>query len=142
MSEKHTGLSPLSKGMVTKTQLNALSKNFFSKLQVLDNGRHRSIDCSDSRHPEKGDTRAVIFNRKDVEALFAANPGCDGLKVYFGLHDKEIFPLPDDNSTDYQNKLMVVLITTSGQVENINDDASIAGKGLDNGKLCPPNIGC
>lgn len=142
MSEKNTDLKALPAGAVTKTQLDALSKNFFSKLQVLDNGRYRPIDCSNPTHPEKSDTKAVIFKKKDVEALFAANPGCDGLKIYFGVHDHAIFPIPEENRERYQNKIMAVLVTTSGQVENINDEPTAAAKGLDFAAQCPPLVGC
>ena len=142
MPDKTYALKSLPDGMVTKKQLDALSANFFSKVQLTDNGKLRPIDCSNPNHPEKSDTRAVVFQKKDVEALFAANPGCDGLKIYFGIHDHAILPIPEENRKRYQNKLMAVLVTTTGLLDNINNDATVAAKGLDNGMMCPPLTGC
>jgi hypothetical protein len=42
---------PFEDSVVTKKQLAALSANFFNKLQVMDNGRLRPIDCSDPSNP-------------------------------------------------------------------------------------------
>jgi hypothetical protein len=133
---------PFEDSVVTKKQLAALSANFFNKLQVMDNGRLRPIDCSDPSHPEKNDSRAVIFTKKNIDALFEANPGADGLKIYFGIHDHDIFPIPEENRKRYQNKLMAVLVTLTGSVENLNDDAGVAAKGMDNAVICPPFLGC
>lgn len=130
------------KSVVTKKQLEALSANFFKKLQVMDNGRLRPIDCSDPSHPEKNDSRAVIFSKKSIDALFEANPGADGLKIYFGIHDHDIFPIPEENRQRYQNKLMAVLVTLNGQVENLNNEPTVAAKGMDNAVICPPLTGC
>lgn len=149
MSEKPTEPTAAPSGMVSKKQLHALSANFFSKVQILDNGKYRPIDCSNPNHPEKSDTKAIVFSKKSVEALFAANPGCDGLKIYFGVHDHEILPIPEEFRERYQNKMMAVLVTTSGQVENLKEEGEMSkmavaggGEGLDNGKMCPPLIGC
>lgn len=160
MPDKTIDQAAAPQGMVTKQQIKALSKNFFSRLQILDHdGQHRPLDCSDPSHPQKNDTRCVYFEKSRIDALFAANPGSDGLKIFFGVHDHAIFPLPDDVKDKYHNKLMVVLVTTTIEVDNLNDEGSgdgavesmtapagdgeiRGGEGLDNGKLCPPYSGC
>jgi hypothetical protein len=157
---KPNGASP--NGGVTKKQLEALSANFFARVQILDrDGAHRQIDCSDKKHPKKNDTKSVYFDKARIDALFAANPGSDGLKIYFGVHDHTIFPMPDDVAPHYDNKLMVVLVATAGGKDLLHDDTETTtmaaksltvaasgdgsgngGMGMDNGRLCPPNLSC
>nr|WP_294948031.1 hypothetical protein [uncultured Mucilaginibacter sp.] len=157
---KPNGASP--NGGVTKKQLEALSANFFARVQILDrDGAHRQIDCSDKKHPKKNDTKSVYFDKARIDALFAANPGSDGLKIYFGVHDHKIFPMPDDVAPHYDNKLMVVLVATAGGKDMLKDDTETTtmaakslltasaggdgsgeGLGMDQGKLCPPSANC
>jgi hypothetical protein len=154
------GASP--KGGVTKKQLEALSANFFSRVQILDrDGDYRQMNCSDKQHPKKNDTKSVHFDKARIDALFAANPGSDGLKIYFGVHDHNIFPMPDDVAHLYDNKLMVVLVATADGKDMLHDDTetpstsakslftaaaggdgSGGGQGMDYGKLCPPRNDC
>ena len=159
MSDQTIDQAAAPHGMVTKNQLKALSKNFFSRMQILEDGQHRPIDCSDPSHPQKNDTRSVYFEKSRIDALFASNPGSDGLKIFFGVHDHEIFPIPDADKVNYHNKMMVVLVTTTNEVDNLKDDNTPhpgmqlmaapagggnngGGQGMDNGKLCPPYTTC
>jgi hypothetical protein len=154
------GASP--NGGVTKKQLEALSANFFARVQILDrDGDYRQINCSYKKHKKKNDTKSVYFDKARIDALFAANPGSDGLKIYFGVHDHTIFPMPEEVAPHYDNKLMVVLVATAGGKDILHDETEIStmaakslstasaggdgsggGLGMDYGKLCPPNSNC
>ncbi|GGH09870.1 hypothetical protein [Mucilaginibacter phyllosphaerae] len=133
---------------VTQDQLDGLSGNYFLKVHVTSKGRIRRMDASNPapyQDLEKRDTKTIYFTKEKIEELFKDNPGSDGLKIYLGVHNKDIYPgIRDDN---YENKVMVVLVATKGEAEmkDVNDKVMIAGVksgGMDNGKLCPPDKTC
>jgi hypothetical protein len=123
-------------------QISALSKNLFDRLMILEEGSFRKLD------PTK-DTRSIYFEKSKIDALFAANPGSDGLRIYLGIHDSSHFKL---RQPGYHNKLMVALVSTTGGVENLDKPGTNritygggnggGGTGTDNGKLCPPDTDC
>jgi hypothetical protein len=133
---------------VTIDQLKGLSGNMFLKVHIMDYGQIRPMDCSNPKPSDqkKNDTKTVYFEKSKLDAFFAENPDSDGLKIYFGVHDPTIYP--SIRYPSYINKLMVVLVTTTGGKENlkVNDSVMIAGNkagdGMDNGKLCPPDPSC
>jgi hypothetical protein len=141
----------LSGAEVTQKQLEDLSSNLFNNTRVEEKGNYRQLDCTNADpHTDwtKRDTKTIYFSKKRLDEFFAANAGSDGLKIYLGLHDREIFPGMD--TEEYNNKMMVVLVTTTGETDNLDvDDKVIVGgssleavSGLDNGKLCPPHPDC
>ncbi|RFZ81428.1 hypothetical protein DYU05_19295 [Mucilaginibacter terrenus] len=134
---------------VSKAKIKQLSQNFFKRLQVDDGNGHRPMCCDDPRDPKKNDTRSVYFKKTDLDALFAANPGSDGLKIYFGMHHPDIFNPGGTLDPNYHHKLMVVLVSTTNEVDNLHDKSDTealalngTGDGLDSGKLCPPYGNC
>jgi len=146
----------LSGGEVTPVQLKGLSDTLFRNLYILENGILRPMDCSNptptagaQRDCSKTDTKTAYFDKATVLKLFTDNPNSDGLLIYFGVHDKNVYPAM--RQPGYQNKLMVVLATTTAKTPNtkIGSHVLIAGAGVDaggggqdNGKLCPPDTTC
>lgn len=143
--------------IVTKTDLEKLSKNFFDKVHIRDHHDKeiRQINCDDRNDKKKNDSKSVYFDKAKIDALFANNPGSDGLRIYFGVHDSKIFPNSQPES--YDGKIMVVLVSTTNNVDNLDDFPHDAAKstsgqnlissgigkvGLDDGKICPPDTGC
>jgi hypothetical protein len=137
---------------VTKQQIDKLSNNMCLMLQVLDNGQYRDVNCSCSQSPTTNDTKTAYFDRSNLDALFAANPGSNGLFIYFGVHNSNIFPV---RKPSYNNKLMSILVTATNGIPNLSVDNSVqiagypldgggtgGGTGMDNGKLCPPDTTC
>jgi hypothetical protein len=136
--------------LVTPDQINKLSANLFTMFGVMSNGQFRDLDCSEKTNPLKNDTKTAYFNKTDLDALFAANPGSDGLFIYFGCANSNIYPVREPS---YENKLMAVLVTGTKGIANLSPDASVdiagapkfdggGGNGMDNGKLCPPDTDC
>lgn len=135
---------------VTEEQLYQLSDNFFNRTRVLEKGSYRQLDSTNlSPHNDwkRRDTKTIYFSKARIDAFFAKHPTCDGLKIYLGLHDKEIFPAIAHER--YNNKMMVVLVATEGEIEKLNADdvvmiagSKTSGDGMDNGKLCPPHPDC
>jgi hypothetical protein len=139
--------------VVTREKIEALSHNMEKRMMITEDtnpspaSRHRSINCSILG----GDSKTVYFDRKDVEALLAAhdhtNDKCNGLMIFFGVHDHDGIMRTRDKER-YNNKLMVVLAGAKDEKPKIlvNDKVEIAGvndiNGLDNGKLCPPDKSC
>jgi hypothetical protein len=150
--------SLLSGGEVTPIQLKGLSDTLFRNLYILENGQLRQMDCSNpkpaagaQRDMSKADTKTAYFEKDIILKLFSDNPSSNGLLIYFGVHDKNVYPAM--RQPGYQNKLMVVLATTTAKIPNtkIGDHVLIAGGGpvedgggggQDNGKLCPPDTTC
>lgn len=138
--------------LLTYEQIKALSNNMYEKVQIMEDGKLRKLD------PTK-DTRSIYFEKSKLDALFAAHPGADGLKIFLGVHDSGVFT---PRQPGYHNKLMVMLVTTTNEVENLTKPAKPAppaapgapkveklvaalgnpGAGADNGKMCPPDSGC
>jgi len=134
----------LSGAEVTVQQLNDLSENMFLRLKIKEDGRVRDMDCSDRTNMTMNDTKTAYFTRASLDGLFADNPGSNGLLIYFGVHNHNIYPLGHPN---YENKLMVVLVTATNEIPNLNVNnavkiAGAPGEAMDNGKLCPPNTTC
>ena len=134
---------------VTPVQLKGLSDNLFSRLYILENGELKQMDCSNPipKVNCKSDTKTAYFDKNDLDSLFKANPNSNGLLIHFGIHDKNTYPAM--RQPGYQNKLMVVLSTTTNLVPNLSignvvEIAGVAGGGggMDNGKLCPPDTTC
>ena len=101
------------------------------------------MNSTNGRMPEQNDTRTITFKKSRILEFLAANPGTDEFVIHLGLHDKAIY---DANlPKEYEGKVMVVLSTkdvrtlTKGDVVMI---AGIDGGGIDNGKLCPPDLTC
>jgi len=139
-TENDPALSPGDK--LTYEQIAALSNNMYAKLHITDGGVVRPLD------PTK-DTKAVYIEKSKLDALFAANPGSDGLRVYFGVHDSKIFKPSQPN---YENKLMVSFVATTKEVDNLDKPVNPeivaptltegGGTGTTGGKVCPPDTGC
>jgi len=134
----------LSGSEVTASQLNDLSENFFLRLKIREGDKFRDLDCSDHNNKVMNDTKTIYFSKTNLDSLFADNEGSDGLMIYPGIHKNSLYPIGDPN---YENKVMVVLVSTTDGIPNlkINDFVKIAGapgSGMDNGKLCPPNTNC
>jgi hypothetical protein len=109
-------------------------------MRIFENGVVRHLN------PAK-DTKSVYFSKDRLMELFNVNPGSDGLKIFFGVHDEAIYASREP--VRYQNKVMVVLSTTTGTLDNLNENNQVeiagsldSGEGLDNGKLCPPDPNC
>ena len=134
----------LSGAEVTASQLNDLSENFFLRLKIKEDGRVRDLDCSDRTNMVMNDTKTIYFSKPNLDELFLDNKGSDGLLIYLGIHKNTLYPIGDPH---YENKIMVVLVSTTNGIPNlkIDDHVKIAGapgSGMDNGKLCPPNTTC
>lgn len=138
---------------VTKADLEKLSKNFFDRVRIIDHhdGKLRPISCDDPKDNKKNDTKSVYFDKAKIDALFTENPGSNGLKIYFGIHDSKIFP--NEQPENYDGKIMVVLVSTTDKVDNLKDNQANnavgyegggggGGNGVDAGQLCPPNVNC
>jgi hypothetical protein len=133
---------------VTQEQLDGLSDNYFVKTYIMDGGTVRRMNSSNPlphNDWKTRDTRSIYFTKAKIEELFADNAGSDGIRIYLGLHDKNIYPGVRD--AKYENKVMVVLVATKTEVDmkDFNDKVMIAGirgGGYDNGKLCPPDQTC
>ena len=126
---------------LTYEQISALVNNMYEKLLIMDNGNFRKLD------PTK-DTRAVYIDKAKLDALFAAHPGSDGLRLYFGVYDDSIVNLSQPN---YNNKLMLSFVTTTKEIDNLDKPVAAplkatltfgGGHALGGAKLCPPNTGC
>ncbi|MCO5936713.1 hypothetical protein NAF17_14310 [Mucilaginibacter sp. RB4R14] len=128
---------------VTVGQIIDLSKNYFKHSYIEEKGHIRKMNCENGHVPEKNDTRTITFKKSRIDEFFAANPGSDDFIIHIGLHDKKIYDahLPGE----YEGKLMVVLSTKDLQKLAEGDVVMIAGingGGIDNGKLCPPDLTC
>lgn len=129
--------------LLTKSQVNGLSDHLFSLLHVSENDALRKMDASNPKDPTKNDSRRAYFSKAKIDALFNANPGSDGLYVYFGAHNPTV-PHPSGKQS-YENKLTATLVTASGTTTNLHDGHTATGAALGNlalasGKLCPPDI--
>ncbi len=139
----------LSGAEVTAKKLKDLSENLFLRLVIKEDGKLRDMNCSDPSSRVMNDTKTAYFTKTSLDELFAANPGSNGLFIYFGVHNSNIYPLGDPN---YENKLMAVLVSATDEEPNLNAGNFVeiagapedigGGMGMDNGKLCPPNTNC
>jgi hypothetical protein len=137
-NENESPLSPDDK--LTYEQISALSQNMFERLLIMDDGNFRKLD------PTK-DTKAVYIDKAKLDALFAAHPGCDGLRVYLGVYDANIVKLSQPN---YNNKLTVSFVTTTAEIDNLDRPVDLKmpalmlarGSGTGGIKTCPPDTGC
>lgn len=128
---------------VTAKQITDLSNKYFEHSWIEEGGHLRRMNCQDGRVPEKNDTRTITFKKSRIDAYFAANPGSDEFVIHIGLHNKAIYDARQPAS--YEGKLMVVLAPTDVKKLKKGDKvliAGITGGGLDNGKLCPPDLTC
>lgn len=136
---------------VKKSQIKLLVANYYDKMLKKKGTLTRKLD-------KAKDAKSVWFPKESIDKLFEDN-GNDssnnkeyGLRIYFGVHEKGI--LEDGQGNDvpsmYFNQQTVVLVTTRNQ-NNVEDQdlltetnfvhiAGYTGNGLDNGKLCPPQI--
>lgn len=134
----------LSGAEVTASQLHDLSENFFLRLKIKEEDNLRDLDCSDRTNMVKNDTKTIYFSKPNLDQLFLDNNGSDGLLIYLGIHKNALYPIEDPH---YENKIMVVLVSTTKGIPNLKIDdrvkiAGAPGSGMDNGKLCPPNTTC
>lgn len=129
---------------VSKAQLQKLIANYQRRVKRLRKGGSAAVD-----HDPKFDSKSCWLSRETVETLFKIN-NADGLRIYFGVHDKDIMP------TEYDDKLMVVLVATKN-VGGVNQDQlfdreeepqtkSLAsrpgdkpGYGVNHTLICPPH---
>ena len=121
--------------LLTKSQVQGLSDHLFSVMHTSDQGDVRKIGSSDPRR--------AYFSKAKIDALFNANPGSDGLYVYFGAHNSHI--PHHSGKKSYENKLTASLVTAKGTDLNLQDEKNAfsttgAGLALASGKLCPPDI--
>jgi hypothetical protein len=128
---------------VTVGQIVDLSKKYFNHAYIEEKGHIRRMNCENGHMPEKNDTRTITFKKSRIDEFFAANSGSDDFIIHVGIHDKGIYNanLP----AEYEGKLMVVLSTKDVQNLSKGDVVMIAGingGGIDNGKLCPPDLTC
>ncbi|MBE9586577.1 hypothetical protein IM792_19165 [Mucilaginibacter sp. JRF] len=128
---------------VTRAQLEKLMKNYQRTVKRIRKGDKEEI-CSD--YDPKFDSKCVWFPREAVEQLFNDNKA-DGLRIYFGVHDSEDLPTPDDD------RLTVVLVATRYEdgknKDQLNDDSLLKkkelvggggpGYGLNHAAICPPS---
>jgi len=119
---------------LTYEQIMALSKNMYEKMLIMDGGNFRKLD------PAK-DTKSAYFHKSDIDALFAAHPGSNGLKIYFGVHDSAIAPVKQPG---YHNKLMAALVSTTDEVDNVDKHGTqkLMLGGGNTSKICPPDTNC
>ena len=128
---------------VTVGQIIKLSEKYFSQACIEENGHIRRMDSTNGHNPVMNDTRTITFKKSRIDEFFAANAGSDDFVIHIGLHNKAIYNANQPN--EYEGKVMVVLapkdvnLLTKGDVVMI---AGISGGGLDNGKLCPPDLTC
>jgi hypothetical protein len=129
---------------VTVDQIRSLSKKYFDQTWIEEKvGQLRRMNSTDGKDPIMNDTRTITFKKSRIDEFFAANPGTDDFVIHIGLHNRAIYNanLPKE----YEGKVMVVLAPKDvnelmkGDVVMI---AGINGGGLDNGKLCPPDLTC
>lgn len=136
---------------VKKSQIQLLVENYYAKMLKKKGTLSRKLD-------KDKDAKSVWFPKEKIDELFrdngndASNNKEYGLRIYFGVHEKGI--LDDGQGNDipsiYFNQQTVVLVTTKNQ-NGIEDQdllaetnfvqiAGYTGSGMDNGKLCPPQI--
>lgn len=142
-------------GTVTKEQLKKLVGNYYQKMGKKKKGgtKHDPLDTTK-------DTRSVWFQKQNLDELFAENgyrndlPDDEkkkyGLRIYFGVHDKDT--ILTDIPEGYDNQQMVILYVTkkeslannvaSADVNSLDVPGSDVGMGMNHGKLCPPDSGC
>lgn len=128
---------------VTVGQIIKLSEKYFDHAYIEESGHIRRMNSTNGRVAEKNDTRTITFKKSRIDEFFAANPGTDDFIIHLGLHDKAIYNagLPKE----YEGKVMVVLSTKDVRALKAGDVVMIAGVnggGIDNGKLCPPDLTC
>ncbi|MDO3627945.1 hypothetical protein [Mucilaginibacter sp. BT774] len=127
--------------LLTNSQVQDLSDHLFSLFQVSENGALRKMDSSNPPDPAKNDTRRAYFSKAKIDALFNANPGSDGIYIYFGAFSPNI----NLGNRAYNNKLTCMMVTAKGTTINLLDAASVsgatgAGMALTPIKTCPPDI--
>jgi|SRR5579859_3067314 len=91
------------------------------------------------------DSHAVHYTKAEIEALFAANPGSDGLRIYFAVHqhsEEEDNAMPR-RPPEYIGHHTGILVSTIQMVDqlNVNNYISsllVGGMGVEEGQICPP----
>ncbi|HWD89748.1 MAG TPA: hypothetical protein VG367_16570 [Mucilaginibacter sp.] len=124
---------------MTMAQVQALSDHMFEVLYIKDGE-------AAPRQMNSSDPRRCYYSKAQIDALFAANPECDGLFIYFGVNNLRLHPLPSRPST-YENKLTAMLVPTKSSspvplAARAMPVAGTAGHLMAAGdpKLCPPDI--
>ncbi|HTK19549.1 MAG TPA: hypothetical protein VL442_08555 [Mucilaginibacter sp.] len=138
-NENATSAGSDQQDLFTKAQVQSLSDHMFNLLQVSENGAIRKMNSSNPSDPTKNDTRRAYFSKAKLDAFFDANPGSDGLYIYFGAYNSAILPSGKKN---FENKLTAMMVTAKGTALNLTDTTSAAGTAMALGpqKTCPPDI--
>lgn len=141
----------MSAGTVTKDQLKALVGNYYQKMGKKKKGGDKHEPLNKTK-----DTRSVWFSKQKLDELFEENGYSNtlpddekkmyGLRIYFGVHDKDtiITDIPDASD----NQQMAILYVTKKESMAIRDVTTLqtpgsdVGKGMNHGQLCPPDSGC
>jgi hypothetical protein len=151
-----------SEGLKHLTPGVAVPKSFIHRLvnQYYDRTKKRRRAHNPGTPPDhmgQNDARSCWFPYKELEALFNQNGFTEaqkelfGLRIYFGLHDKNDRFHDDPNGNklpnpNYDEQHTVILVVTKKENEINNDQLrdnvnslSYGGMGLDLGSLCPPD---
>lgn len=120
-------------------------KNFIKKTHKDKNGAIKKVT-------KDYDSHAVWYSKKEIDDLFAANTGAEGLRIYLGVHDNtptEVQHMPR-RKPGYMDQHTVILVCTDkdkrDMLDSYKDNAISAwhikdladGSALEEGEICPP----
>lgn len=156
MGLKKVFTNPIADSDVSIKQIRNLIKRYYHQMKKKKPTADQPLDPAN-------DARSVWFWKEKLDELFRVNGYSDslspeekkdfGIRVYFGVHHKGqiISDIPDN----YDNQQMVVLVVTKfngvDHVDILTEESTVEiagtifiepGKGMNHGKLCPPESGC
>jgi len=87
----------------------------------------------------QSDSHAIYYSKAELDKLFAANTGADGLRIYIGMHEHTVQQdkgMPK-RLEKYIHQHTVVLVCTKNKADMLDPNQSV-NVAMEEGEICPP----